>query len=113
MLGVKKSSRMVLAPRKVGKFVVGRAAEQDRVALFERLQFLVELDDFGRAHEGKVLRVRVEHEPLSRKVFRAHVFELFAFLDADAGSGLELRDLHSRDEHLLLLHSSVTVRCGF
>src|SRR5205809_4870410 len=69
---------VITAPAELGELVVGRAAEQDRVALLELLRELVEADDLGRADEGEVLRPEVDDLPLAGKA-------LF-------GEGLERRD---------------------
>src|SRR5205814_9856206 len=56
---------VLTAPAELAEFVVGRAAQQHRVALGELTRELVEADDLGRADEGEVLRPEVDDLPLA------------------------------------------------
>ncbi|MNI66369.1 hypothetical protein D3C73_1219290 [compost metagenome] len=90
--------RMLTAPCQLDEFVVGGAAQQDGVAVFEILGQLVEADDFGRAHKREVFRVEVDHLPLAGErafgdVFKRRHAIFFVLVEAglDAGDleGLE------------------------
>ena len=52
---------MLAAPREFAELIFGRTAEQNRVAFFEVLGQFRELDDFGRAYEGKVFGIKVDN----------------------------------------------------
>src|SRR5690348_2406942 len=60
---------MVAPPAELRELVVGRAAENDRVAILEVLRELGEADDLRRTHEGEVLGVEVDDLPLAGKRF--------------------------------------------
>src|SRR5439155_8511335 len=59
--------RVVAPPAELGELVVSRAAEYDRIAVFEVLRELGEADDFGRADEREVLGIEVDDLPLARE----------------------------------------------
>lgn len=88
----------VTPPAKLAEFVVGRAAQEHCIALFELAGELVEADDFGRAHEREVLGPEVNDLPLAGAAFlgdrlegRNAVFLVVveAGLDADNGERLD------------------------
>jgi hypothetical protein len=60
---------MLPAPRKLAELVVRRARHQHGVAVLEVFRELRVAGDLGRAHEGEVLGVEVDHLPFSWKRF--------------------------------------------
>ena len=58
---------MIAPPGELDEFIVGRAAEDDRVAIGELLAELGEFGDLGRADEGEVLRIEEDDLPLAGK----------------------------------------------
>ncbi len=89
---------VVAPPCQLDELVIGRAAEQHRIAIFEIIRQLRETDDFSRANESEVLRVKVNDLPLARERALVDVFEcadavffvmVKAGLDAGDAEGFE------------------------
>ena len=82
------------APGELHELVVRRAAEHDGVAVGEVLGQLGEADDLGRADEGEVLGIEVDHLPLAGEGLLVDRFErrdaLFLGL---VESGLDAHDV--------------------
>ena len=58
---------VIAPPSELRELVVGRAAQDDSIALFEVLRELGEADDFSGTDEREVLRVEVNDFPLARE----------------------------------------------
>ena len=56
---------MVAAPRELDELVVGRAAEQNSIAILEVACELREAGNFGWANEREILRIKVNDFPLA------------------------------------------------
>src|SRR3954453_19559729 len=87
------------APGQVRMLVVGAATEDDGVAVSEIAGLLAELHDLRRADEREILRIGVEHEPLSRVVLRADGLEFLSLLGADGSRQFVLRKRVSNSKH--------------
>ena len=58
---------VVAPPADLAKLVIGRAGQQDRIAVLKIPRQFDEAGYFGRTHEREVLRLGVDDLPLARK----------------------------------------------
>ena len=59
--------RVIAAPAELREFIVGRAAQDDRVTILEILRELGEADDLGRTDEREVLGIEIDDLPFARE----------------------------------------------
>jgi hypothetical protein len=97
--------RVVAAPGQLDEFVIGRAAEDDSVAILEILAQLGEGGDFGRTDESKVLRIEEDDLPLAVKAVLRQRFkrgDAIFFMVVEArlhASDLEFRQFLTDAQH--------------
>ena len=90
---------VVAAPRELDELVIGRATEQDGIAILEVVRELREAGNFGWANEREILRIKVNDFPLAGERALVDRFEradsvffmmIKAGLDADDAKRIEL-----------------------
>jgi hypothetical protein len=103
---------MFPAPAQLGVLVVGRAAQDHRVALLELTAQAGELGDLGRADEGEVLRVEEDDLPLAGEALVVERLEgALAILFMAVELGLHARDLELRQLLANTQHQSLRTVC--
>jgi hypothetical protein len=89
---------MVPPPRELNEFIVGRAAENDGVAIAELVIEPGEFGDLGRANKGEILGIKEDDPPLARKAMISQCLKCaFAVFLMIFKAGLDANDRKARD----------------
>ncbi len=98
---------VIATPCKLHEFIVGRTAQNDCVAVFEIRSKARKFSDFGRAHKGKILRVKENNLPLAREAcfgdfFKCRNAVFFVMVETGLYAGdLERGKLVADTEHFI------------